>query len=103
MCLRTLHDRVRGLGLGLMYERHWSSDFRDLFDESSDAWSATSLPEKVIDLRAFEAAGVPVDELIENYRETIAGQPGGDRVLERLPVAMRAYADAGFRPRLPAN
>lgn len=75
MSLKTLHDRARNLGLGQMYEKHWASDFRDLFDDRSPAWSATGMSEKVIDLKAFEGAGLPVAEIIEHYRETVAGQP----------------------------
>lgn len=98
MCLKTLHDKARSLGLGLMYEKHWASEFRDLFDDRSPEWAATSLVEKMVDLRAFEAAGVPVDELVENYRETLGGQPGGGQVLQSLPSTLAAYQEAGYRP-----
>jgi hypothetical protein len=102
MCLLTLHDRVRNLGLGAMYEKHWGNGgFRDLFDNRSPGWSATAMPEKVIDLQAFEAAGVPVGEIIGHYRETLARQPEVAHVLDSLPATMRAYRDAGYRPRLP--
>ena len=102
MCLTTLHDRVRNLGLGLMYEKHWASGFRDLFDDRSPEWPATDVAQKVVDLQAFESAGVPVDELIGHYRETFAREgDGGRRVLDGLPTAMRAYREAGYRPRLP--
>ena len=69
MSLKTLHDRARNLGLGAMYERHWANDFRDLFDGGSSAWAATDAAEKVIALKAFEAAGLPVAEIIEHHRE----------------------------------
>ena len=101
MCLLTLHDKVRNLGLGAMYEKHWAADFRDLFDNQSAPWRETALPEKVVDLKAFETAGVPVAEIIENYRATLARQPDGKQVLDSLATTMRAYADAGFQPPLP--
>src|SRR5215217_2249728 len=102
MCLKTLHDKVRGLGLGALYERHWGrGEFRDLFDDQSPEWPATSLAEKVISLRAFETAGVPVAEVIDNYRETLAPEPDGPAALARLPAALRAYRAAGFAPPLP--
>jgi len=54
-----------------MYEKHWArGEFRDLFDDRSPDWPDTPVAEKVIDLRAFESAGLPVAELIDNYRET---------------------------------
>ena len=60
MCLNTLHDKARALGLGAMYEKHWArNEFRDLFDEQSPGWPATPIAQKVIDLRAFESAGMP--------------------------------------------
>jgi hypothetical protein len=102
MCLLTLHDKVRNLGLGAMYEKHWGrGGFRDLFDDRSPDWPATPVAEKVIALQAFELAGVPVGEIIGHYRQTLAAQPGGGSVLDRLPAAMRAYRDAGYRPSLP--
>jgi hypothetical protein len=101
MCLRTLHDKVRNLGLGALYERHWGrGGFRDLFDDQSPDWASTSVAEKVVALRAFESAGVTADEIIANYRETLASQPGGERALGRLPAALRAYRAAGYAPRL---
>lgn len=96
MCLKTLHDRARNLGLDQMYEKHWASDFRDLFDDRSPAWSRTGMSEKVIDLKAFEGAGIPVAEIIEHYRETVAEQPGNGDVLDSLPRTMQAYHDAGY-------
>ena len=102
MCLLTLHDKVRNLGLGAMYEKHWGQgNFRDLFDDHSPDWPATAVAEKVIALKAFESAGVPVAEIIGHYRETLASQPDGGSVLDRLPDAMRAYRAAGYCPRLP--
>ena len=104
MCLQTLHDKVRALGLGSLYERHWGrGGFRDLFDDQSPDWPATQMPEKVVALRAFEAAGVPVAEVIGHYRQTLAQQPNGEgaAALARLPAALRAYRDAGFTPGLP--
>ena len=95
MCLKTLHDKARALGLGLRYEKHWASDFRDLFDNRSPQWAATSLQEKLIDLNAFEAAGVPVSELVENYRETLGARPGADRALQSLPTTLSAYHRVG--------
>ena len=103
MCLATLHDKVRGLGLGLMYEKHWGTGFRDLFDNASADWPATELAQKVVDLRAFEAAGVPVDELIANYRETFARDGDAGRVLDSLPMTLRAYREAGYCPPVPAD
>ena len=102
MCLMTLHDKFRKLGLGAMYEKHWGrGDFRDLFDHQSPDWPSSAVAEKVIDLRAFESAGVPVGELIGHYRETVGRQPGSRQVLDRLPATMRAYREAGYAPRLP--
>ena len=102
MSMLTLHDKARTLGLGAMYEKHWGhGGFRDLFDDRSPEWSATPVAEKVIDLRAFEAAGIPVAELIHHYRETLDQQPGGDRVLGSLRETLLAYREAGYSPALP--
>ena len=105
MCLMTLHDTVRKLGMGAMYEGHMAqAEFRDLFDLRSAEWSSTPMPQKVIDLKAFEAAGVPVAELIGHYRETLARQPGGgDDALGSLPATMLAYREAGYAPPLPPD
>jgi hypothetical protein len=100
MCLRTLHDRVRRLGLGAMFEKHSRSGFRDLLDNGSDAWAATPIPQKVIDLKAFASAGVSAEELIVNYRETMT-QDGKTDVLDSLPDTMFAYRQAGYWPPLP--
>src|SRR4051812_13183189 len=100
MCLRTLHDKVRNLGLGAMYETHWRSGFRDLLDNGSPEWGSTSLPQKVIDLKAFASAGVPMAEIIGHYRETLA-QGGKGQALGSLPGTMRAYRDAGYWPPIP--
>jgi hypothetical protein len=72
MCLTTLHDKVGGLGPGASYERHWAGAFRDLFDSQSAEWGGSDPGEKVVGLKAFESAGVPVAELIAHYRETHA-------------------------------
>lgn len=103
MCLMTLHDKVRSLGLGALYERHWGpgGGFRDLLDARSREWSASAVGQKVVDLKAFEAAGVPVAELIGHYRETYSQQPDGGGVLDGLAPALRAYREAGYAPRLP--
>jgi|SRR3954447_4503247 len=102
MCLQTLHDKARTLGLGAMYEKHWGrGQFRDLFDDRSSDWPATPVAEKVIDLRAFESAGLPVAELIDNYRETLGGEPDGEPVIGRLTGTLRTYREAGYSPRLP--
>jgi hypothetical protein len=104
MCLATLHDKVRTLGLGMLSEKHWGgSGFRDLFDERSPEWSATSMPEKISHLKAFHSAGVSADELISHYRETYAQQGDPERVLDSLPTTMRAYRDAGYWPTLPKH
>jgi hypothetical protein len=104
MCLATLHDRVRSLGLGMMYEKHWGdSGFRDLFDERSPEWSATAMPEKISHLKAFQSAGVSADELINHYRETYAQLGDPAHVLASLPATMRAYRDAGYWPPLPED
>lgn len=104
MCLQTLHDKARTLGLGAMYEKHWARcEFRDLFDDKSPDWPATPVAEKVIDLRAFESAGIPATELIDNYRETTRRQPGGEGILDRLPIALQAYRSAGYSPALPQD
>jgi len=104
MCLQTLHDKVRNLGLGLMYEKHWETGFRDLFDHTSAEWPDTEMAQKVVDLRCFESAGVTVEELIANYRETFArGEGDGGRVLDSLPATVRAYREAGYCPRVPAD
>lgn len=105
MCLQTLHDKARKLGLGALYEKHWArSEFRDLFDDRSPDWPAMPVPEKAIALRAFESAGLSVAELIDNYRETLRGESGaGDVALDRLPATMRAYREAGYSPKLPED
>jgi len=103
MCLMTLHDRVRNLGLGMMYEQHWGNDFRALLNSASSEWEATTMPEKIVHLEAFENAGVSVEELIANYRETVARGPDTAWLLDNLQVTMRGYAEAGYRPRLPAD
>ena len=102
MCLRTLHDRVRNLGLGAMYDKHLACGFRDLFDNASPEWSATEMPQKVIDLKGFAAAGVPPEELIAHYRETLALE-GNTAAEQSLPGTMAAYRDAGFWPPLPGD
>lgn len=97
MSLRTLHDRARRLGLGAMYERHWGRDgFRDLFDHGSPAWQTSSIVEKANDLRAIGAAGIPADELIAHYCETLTaiGDPTG--ALTRLDDTLRAYDEKGY-------
>jgi hypothetical protein len=101
MCLQTLHDKARNRGLGLMYEKHWKSGFRDLFDQTSPTWTATEIVEKVNDLKAFEAAGVGVDEIIDHYQQTYELDGDPDQVLDRLPATMQRYRDAGYWPRLP--
>ena len=100
MCLRTLHDKVRTLGLGAMYEAHWRSGFRDLLDNASPEWAATDVRQKVIDLKAFASAGVSAEELISHYRETLV-QEGRPEAFESLPLTMRAYRDAGYWPPVP--
>ena len=100
MCLRTLHDRVRALGLGAMYERHWGSGFRGLFDNASPDWAATAMPEKVIDLKGFESAGVSAEEIIGHYRQTLA-QEGRADALDGLASTMADYRRAGYWPPLP--
>ena len=100
MCLRTLHDKVRRLGLGAMYEKHWRSDFRDLLDNGSPAWGATPLAQKVIDLKAFASAGVAVEEIIGHYRETLV-RDGKQQFLDSLPTTMLAYRGAGYWPPVP--
>ena len=100
MCLRTLHDRVRNLGLGAMYDKHLTCEFRDLFDNASPEWSATEMPQKIIDLKAFASAGVTAEELIGHYRETLALN-GDERAADSLPATMRAYREAGYWPPLP--
>ena len=107
MCLTTLHDRVRRLGMGAMYEGHLAqADFRDLFDMRSAEWASTPMPQKLVDLKAFEAAGVSVAEMIGHYRETMARQPGGggeDGPMPGLAAAMLAYRQAGYAPALPPD
>lgn len=100
MCLRTLHDKVRGLGLGAMYERHWGSGFRDLLDNSSADWAATAMAEKVIDLKGFASAGVSAEELIHHYRQTQA-QDGRAGAADNLASTMADYRTAGYWPPLP--
>ncbi|HZN69039.1 MAG TPA: hypothetical protein VFB66_27410 [Tepidisphaeraceae bacterium] len=100
MSLGTFHDKVRNLGLGAMYEKHWAYGFRDLFDPASPEWASTAVTQKVIDLKAFTSAGLSVEEIINHYRETVAGE-GGGHGLEGLPLAMRAYRQAGYWPPLP--
>jgi|SRR3954454_12075389 hypothetical protein len=104
MSMLTLHDKARTLGLGAMYEKHWGrGEFRDLFDDGSPDWPGTPVAEKVIDLRAFEAAGISVTELIDHYRETLGQQPDGEGVLGRLPATLWSYREAGYAPALPAD
>jgi hypothetical protein len=97
MSLRTLHDRARRLGLGAMYEGHWSRDgFRDLFDHRSPAWNTSGLVEKANDLRAMAVAGISVDELIANYCETLAAIGDPTDALNRLHATLQVYADMGY-------
>jgi hypothetical protein len=99
MSLQTLHDRARRLGLAAMYEKHWAhDDFRDLFDHTSAAWRTSSIVEKANDLRAMATAGIPANELIAHYRETLAaaGDPAG--ALARLHETLEAYAETGYQP-----
>ena len=100
MCLRTLHDRVKNLGLALMYEKHARTDFRDLLDNTSADWGSTAMPQKVVDLKGFASAGVFPGEIIRHYRETMA-LGGTTGVLDSLPATMLAYRDAGYWPPLP--
>ena len=100
MCLRTLHDRVKDLGLGAMYEKHARCHFRDLFDNASADWASTEMPQKVVDLKGFASAGVFPEEIIGHYRETMTREDDR-RALESLAPTMRAYRDAGFWPPLP--
>jgi hypothetical protein len=102
MDLVALHDKARALGLGAMYQKHWArGGFRDLFDDQSPDWPTTTLAEKAIVLQAFESAGLAVAELIDGYRETLGREADGQRTLDRLPVAMWAYWEAGYALRLP--
>ncbi len=100
MCLRTLHDRVKDLGLGAMYERHWAGGFRGLFDNASPEWASTALAEKVIDLKGFASAGVSPEEIIGHYRQTMA-QGGRLDLLGGLASTMADYRRAGYWPPLP--
>ena len=102
MCLRTLHDRVRDLGLGQMYERHWADGFRGLLDNASAEWLATAVAEKVIDLKGFASAGVSAEELIGHYRQTLA-QDGRTEVGDSLASTMGEYRRAGYWPPLPED
>jgi hypothetical protein len=102
MCLRTLHDRVKNLGLGALYERHWSGGFRGLLDNASPEWAATALPEKVIDLKGFASAGVSPEEIIGHYRQTLA-QDGRPDALDGLASTMADYRRGGYWPPLPAD
>src|SRR6185503_14947785 len=81
MSLHSLHDRVRRMGLGAMYERHERSAFRDLFDDRSPDWAATAVTQKVIDLKAFASAGVSAGEIIGHYCQTMT-QEGRPQVLD---------------------
>ena len=103
MCLLTLHDRVRNLGLGAMYEHHWGAggEFADLFDIGSAEWASSPIERKIIDLQAFESAGVSVAELLENYRQTITQRPATMNRIDNLPRTIAAYRDAGFAPPVP--
>jgi hypothetical protein len=106
MCLATPHDKVRGLGLGLMYEKHWASGFRDLSDSASPDRPATGFAHKGDDLRAFESAGATFDELVGHYRQASApgrGGDGGRRVRDSLPMTLRASREAGYCPRPPGD
>jgi hypothetical protein len=105
MCLLTLQDKVRGLGMGAMYEGHLANGgFRDLLDGRSAEWASTPVAQKVIDLRGFEAAGVSAAELVGHYRQSLARQPGGeDGLLAGLAAAMRTYRAAGYAPPLPPD
>jgi hypothetical protein len=101
MSLATLHDRVRNLGLGLMFEQHWGRGFRDLFDQTSPDWATTGIVEKVNHLKAFESAGVSVAELLGHYRETYVAQGDPGHVLDSLSTTLQAYRDAGYLPCVP--
>ena len=108
MYLMTLQDRARKLGMGAMYEGHLAQGgFRDLFDDRSPEWASTPVPQKVIDLKAFELAGLPVAEVIGHYRETLARRPGGgggeEDGLVGLAGTMLAYRTAGYAPALPPD
>ena len=83
-----------------MYDKHLACEFRDLFDNASAEWSATEMPQKVIDLKAFASAGVSPEELIGHYRETL-NLKGDERAAASLPATMRAYREAGYWPPLP--
>ena len=100
MCLRTLHDRVKHLGLGAMYEKHARCDFRDLFDNASADWASSALPQKVVDLKGFASAGVSPAEIICHYRETMT-RDGKAQALDSLAGTMLAYRRVGFWPPLP--
>lgn len=96
MSLNTLNDRARGLGLGALYEAHMArGEFRDLFDHGSPEWRGTDVAEKLVSLRAFEAAKIGCAELVEHYRETHAGRPEGADILARLPETLDRYRQAG--------
>jgi hypothetical protein len=50
---------------------------------------------KVIHLKAFAAAGVPLAETIEHYLETLAqAEPG--HTPDSLPATVRLYREAGY-------
>ncbi|HSU68298.1 MAG TPA: hypothetical protein VLJ39_15575 [Tepidisphaeraceae bacterium] len=103
MCLLTLHDKIRRLGLGAMYEKHWASGFRDLLDSQSPEWEQSPLAQKMIDLAAFESAGVGLGEIVENYRETWGRAPNGPNVLNSLSEALQRYRAAGFPVPMPES
>jgi hypothetical protein len=102
MSLQSLHDRVRNLGLGAMFEKHERSAFRGLLDDRSPEWGATAVTQKVVDFNAFESAGVSAGEIIAHYRQTMrdGGTPG---VLDSLAETLAAYRAAGFRPAQPED
>jgi hypothetical protein len=83
-----------------MYERHLRSEFRDLLDSGSADWAASNLVEKVIDLKAFDSAGVSLREIVEHYRETLA-QGGRERAFDGIPATVKLYREAGYWPPVP--
>jgi hypothetical protein len=88
--------------MGAMYEGHLHSGFRDLLDSNSAEWASSDVALKVIHLKAFDAAGVPLAEIIEHYRETLAqAEPG--HTTDSLPATVKLYREAGYWPPVPED
>lgn len=94
MSLATPHDKVRNLGLGQMYEKHWGRRFRDRFDQQSPDWAATPIAQKIVGY----CPGLPADIAAA---VDAPGEPcsmtGGQRVARPRSTLRRISSAARFR------